>query len=298
MSWVQLRLDCKKSAAAALEEALLDVGALSVTLQDREDQPLLEPGVGETPLWDAIRITGLFSADHDIDAALAALRSRSDGAADAAPRVEILEDKDWEREWMQHYRPMRFGQRLWICPSWQDPPDAQAVNLLLDPGLAFGTGTHPTTALCLTALDSDQLAGKRVVDFGCGSGILGIAALKLGAMRLLAIDNDPQALQASADNAARNSIDAAALQLALPGEYHASDWQSSADLVLANILAGPLAALSDELCELLAPGGRLILAGLLDSQAEALMEHYSPRLHLSVLSQKDEWVCLAGSLPA
>ncbi|MFK7830523.1 MAG: 50S ribosomal protein L11 methyltransferase [Congregibacter sp.] len=293
MSWLQLRLDCNKSAAAALEQALLDAGALSVTLEDCADQPLLEPGVGETPLWDAIRITGLFGADHNMDAALAGLQPL---AADAAPRIEILEDKDWEREWMQHYRPMRFGQRLWICPSWQDPPDAQAVNLLLDPGLAFGTGTHPTTALCLQALDADDLAGKRVVDFGCGSGILGIAALKLGARYLLAVDNDPQALQATAANATRNSIAETALELALPNAYARDTWQHSADLVLANILAGPLATLSGVLCDLIAPGGRLILAGLLDTQAEALIAHYSPRIALTIHSQSDDWVCLAGTL--
>ncbi|WOJ92998.1 50S ribosomal protein L11 methyltransferase [Congregibacter variabilis] len=294
MSWLQLRMDCGKAQAESLEDALLAAGALSVTLEDREDEPLLEPAVGATPLWKAIRITGLFKADADMDQVLTVIGDL-DGAATA--RIEILEDKDWEREWMQHYEPMRFGERVWICPSWKEPPDPDAINLLLDPGLAFGTGTHPTTAMCLTALDGMALDGARVVDFGCGSGILGIAALRLGASQLLAVDNDPQALTATADNATRNDIDPKCLQIALPGNYAPQGWQGSSNLVLANILAGPLAALSEELCDFLAPGGHLVLAGLLDTQADELIAHYAPRLELSVLQQQAEWVCLGGSLP-
>ncbi|EAQ98002.1 50S ribosomal protein L11 methyltransferase [Congregibacter litoralis] len=293
MSWLQLRLDCGKHNAETLEAALLTAGALSVTLEDREDEPLLEPAVGATPLWQAIRITGLFAADTAMDGVLASLK-HLDAAASA--RVEILEDKDWEREWMQHYEPMRFGERVWICPSWKEPPERDAVNLLLDPGLAFGTGTHPTTAMCLTALDGMTLDGSRVVDFGCGSGILGIAALHLGATSLLAVDNDPQALIATADNAERNGIDGNQLKIALPGDFDREDWQGTTDLVLANILAGPLAGLSEELCSFLAPGGQLVLAGLLDTQADALIKHYAPRLELSVANQQAEWVCLSGTL--
>lgn len=292
MSWLQLRIDCGKASAGPLEDALLAAGALSVTLEDREDEPMLEPAVGATPLWKAIRITGLFTAGANMDETLAAL-SELDDAGSA--RVEILEDKDWEREWMQHYEPMRFGDRVWICPSWKEPPDPDAINLLLDPGLAFGTGTHPTTAMCLTALDGMQLKNARVIDFGCGSGILGIAALRLGAIELLAVDNDPQALIATADNAARNGIDPHSLKIKLPGTYAKQDWQSSANVVLANILAGPLAELSQELCDFLAPGGQLILAGLLDTQAETLIEHYAPRMSLSVLYQQEDWVCLGGT---
>lgn len=291
MSWLQLRLDCSKADAAALEDALLGAGALSVTLEDRADEPMLEPALGTTPLWQAIRITGLFSADADMQSVVDALGPLP---APASPRIEILEDKDWEREWMQHYEPMRFGERVWICPSWKSPPDPDAINLLLDPGLAFGTGTHPTTAMCLQALDARELNDCQVVDFGCGSGILGIAALRLGAARLLAVDNDPQALSATADNAQRNGIEAAALEIALPGKYQASSWEAQADLVLANILAGPLAALSDELCGFLRPGGELILAGLLESQADELISHYAPRMALRAIKQQAEWVCLAG----
>ena len=294
MSWLQLRLDCEKDAAESLEDALLAAGALSVTFEDREDEPMLEPGVGETPLWKALRITGLFAADTDGDALMAYVDDLP-GATSA--RLEILEDKDWEREWMQHYQPMQYGQRLWICPSWIDPPDPDAINLLLDPGLAFGTGTHPTTAMCLRALDGFTLEYQLVVDYGCGSGILGIAALRLGARELLAIDNDPQALIATRDNAQRNGVDTAAITIGLPDDKAVDLWNQRGDLVVANILAGPLAALSETLCTLLRPGGRLIMAGLLESQAEVLIDHYAPRLALHVREQQEEWVCLEGMLP-
>ena len=292
MNWLQLRLDCAQAGAAATEEALLAAGALSVTLEDRADEPLLEPGVGETPLWQAVRVTGLFSADTDMAPIVAELAALSDASS---PRVELLEDRDWVREWMQHYRPMRFGERLWICPSWTDPPEPDAVNLLLDPGLAFGTGTHPTTAMCLAAVDRFAAPGQRVVDYGCGSGILGIAALRLGAERLLAVDNDPQALTATADNAARNGIEAGRIEISLPGDAATSAWRASADLVLANILAGPLVQLAPEVSALLAPGGRLVLAGLLANQADALVAAYAPHLALAELYRDGDWVCLAGS---
>lgn len=296
MSWLQLRLGAVRAEAETLESALLAAGALAVTLEDLADQPLLEPGVGETPLWDAIQLSGLFPAGQDMDAVLAALAP--DLPAHADPRIEILEDKDWSREWMRHYRPMRFGARLWVCPSWISPPEPEAVNLLLDPGLAFGTGTHPTTALCLRALDALELAGTRVVDYGCGSGILAVAAGLLGAGSLLCVDNDPQALAATRDNAARNGLDAHMLEVGLPGAEAQHAWQGSADVVVANILAGPLLALAPTLCGLLRPGGQLLLSGLLLSQAEALIAGYRPLLELRVHSEHEGWVCLHGQRPA
>ncbi len=294
MSWLQLRLDTDPEASAALEAGLLAAGAVAVTLEDNADQPLLEPGVGEMPLWRETRLTGLFPADTDMDAALAWLDPAL--LARCNQRVEILEDKDWEREWMQHYRPMRFGRRLWICPSWLQPPEPDAINLLLDPGLAFGTGTHPTTALCLTALDALPLDDARVVDYGCGSGILAVAAGRLGAESLLCVDNDPQALVATADNAARNGIDDRRIRVALPGEYDDADWCGTADVVLANILAGPLLALSPTLLGFLRPGGTLLLSGLLASQAEEVMAHYRPAIALEVGAAQDNWVCVQGRL--
>jgi ribosomal protein L11 methyltransferase len=294
VTWLQLRLDTDPARSASLEEALLSAGAVAVTLEDNANEPLLEPGVGETPLWQQTRLTGLFPADADMEAVLVSL---GPGLLDGCrQRIEILEDKDWERAWMEHYRPARFGQRLWVCPSWLTPPDRDAVNLLLDPGLAFGTGTHPTTALCLTALDGLRPTPERVIDYGCGSGILAVAAALLGARELLCVDNDPQALVATRDNAARNGITEGALQVALPGDYDAGPWQGGADLVLANILAGPLLSLSDTLCDFLRPGGTLLLSGLLASQADEVIAHYRSRVQLSVAGEREGWVCLEGKL--
>lgn len=274
---------------------MLATGAVAVTMEDNADQPVLEPGVGETPLWGQIRLTGLYLADTEMAAVLAAFPP---GVLQAArQRVEILEDKDWEREWMQHYRPMPFGQRLWVCPSWIDPPDPDAVNLLLDPGLAFGTGTHPTTALCLAELDGMALDGMHIVDYGCGSGILAVAALRLGARSALGVDNDPQALAATRDNATRNGIAIETLEVSLPGGYQKAAWLGRAEVVIANILAGPLVELADTLLDFLKPGGTLLLSGLLQTQAPELCSHYSRHLPLRVASEKDGWVCLRGKLP-
>jgi ribosomal protein L11 methyltransferase len=197
---------------------------------------------------------------------------------------------------MQHYQPMQFGTRLWVCPSWLEPPDPSAVNLLLDPGLAFGTGTHPTTALCLAELGQMELTGNTVVDYGCGSGILAVAALKLGAARALGVDNDPQALAASRDNASRNGLADECFPLALPGQGDLDAWAGQAQLVIANILAGPLVELSDTLLQLLQPGGTLLLSGLLHSQADSLCHHYADRISLEIATEKDGWVCLRGKL--
>ena len=293
MTWLQLRLYTQRDTVATLEEQLLASGAVAVTLEDNADQPLLEPGVGETPLWNQTRLTGLYPADSDMHAVLAQLPAQ---ALDNH-RVEILEDKDWAREWMQHFQPMRFGERLWVCPSWLEPPHSGAVNLLLDPGLAFGTGTHPTTAMCLRQLDGMSLRGQTVVDYGCGSGILAVAALKLGAARALGVDNDPQALTASAENSRRNGVGQAHFRVALPQQVPIASWSQQADLVVANILSGPLVELADTLISFLRPGGDLLMAGLLNSQSETLRAHYAHVIQLSVVDQQDDWVCLRGKRP-
>jgi len=295
MTWLQLRLDTDPAAAESLEDLMLTTGAVAVTLEDNADQPVLEPGVGETPLWQHIRLTGLYRADADMETVLDAFPPQL--LLHARHRVEILEDKDWEREWMQHYRPMQFGTRLWVCPSWLEPPEPDAVNLLLDPGLAFGTGTHPTTDLCLRELDAMELAGVTAVDYGCGSGILAVAALKLGAALALGVDNDPQALMASLDNAQRNGLAAQRLPVALPEDVVLAEWQQRAEVVIANILAGPLMQLSDTLLRFLRPGGTLLLSGLLQTQADELRQHYADRITLRIAGEKDGWVCLRGELP-
>ncbi len=294
MTWLQLRLEIQPGQVGDLEERLLASGAVAVTLEDGGDQPLLEPGPGETPLWDHTRLTGLYPADTDMRSVLSRL---PDFAQDEARhRVEILEDKDWEREWMQHYAPMQFGPRLWVCPSWIAPPAPDAINLMLDPGLAFGTGTHPTTALCLGRLDELSPADCQVVDYGCGSGILALAALKLGAHTCLGVDTDPQALVATRENAARNAIPDEKLSVALPGKVDRALWSQQADLVVANILAGPLVELSSTLLGFLKPGGTLLLSGLLDKQAATLCRHYEDRIRLDVAGETEGWVCLQGKV--
>lgn len=295
MTWLQLRLDTHPNQVEALEDLMLATGAVAVTMEDNADQPVLEPGVGETPLWGQTRLTGLYPADTEMTGVLAAFSEET--LRQANQRIEILEDKDWEREWMQHYQPMPFGRRLWVCPSWLEPPEPDAVNLLLDPGLAFGTGTHPTTALCLAELDGMSLDNQRVVDYGCGSGILAVAALKLGAHSALGVDNDPQALVATRDNANRNSILPAALEVALPEGFDRAAWRGEASVVIANILAGPLVELSDTLLDFLKPGGALLLSGLLENQASTLCSAYAGRIELRVASEKDGWVCLRGTRP-
>ncbi len=293
--WLQLRMDTRPGEVEALQDIMLTTGSVAVTMEDNADQPVLEPAVGETPLWRQIRLTGLYPADTDMAAVLASFPG--DLLEGSNQRIEILEDKDWAREWQQHYQPMRFGESLWICPSWISPPDPSANNLLLDPGLAFGTGTHPTTALCLTELAGMSLRRLKVVDYGCGSGILGIAALVLGAADVLAVDNDPQALAASRENAQRNGIAPSALIVSLPERVDAAAHGGTADLVIANILAGPLIDLSDALLTLLKPRGTLLLSGLLESQAEELCAHYAAHIELTIAGEKDGWVCLHGSKP-
>lgn len=292
MPWLQLRLDTHPGEIELLEDLMLATGAVAVTMEDNADEPMLEPGVGETPLWGQTRLTGLYDASADMHSVLA--KFPIEAIEKSNHRVEILEDKDWVREWMQHYQPMKFGEQLWVCPSWLEPPDPNAVNLLLDPGLAFGTGTHPTTSLCLSQIAETELAGKQIVDYGCGSGILGVATLKLGAAHVLGVDNDPQALAASRENARRNDIEDASLSIALPGEVELQPLASEIDMVIANILAGPLIDLSDILIDFLRPGGILLLSGLIEDQAETLIAHYGDRISLKVAGQLDGWICLRG----
>lgn len=267
-------------------------GALSVSFIDAADDPVLEPGPGETPLWAQTVVLGLFDPTVKVAEVEAVLRTLVPDGAALQIDTELIEDQDWVRAWLVHWEPLRFGRRLWVTPEekrGQIPADANAVIMTLDPGLAFGTGTHPTTALCLEWLDGQDLAGKTVIDYGCGSGILAIAALLLGAERVICVDIDPQALTATQQNAATNGV-AARIETCLPEAFSAAP----ADFVLANILAGPLQTLAPTLCEHLKPGGRLVLAGLLDRQAEALHEVYAPHLTFESDVSKDGWTRIAG----
>lgn len=292
-AWQELHFTARKDQVEALEEWLFERGALSVTLEDQADQPLLEPGPGETPLWDAVRVVALFGGEQDLTPTLNAVPV--DLATGVPSASEPVADREWTRVWEDQFHPLQMGERLWICPSWTPPPDPDAVNIMLDPGLAFGTGTHSTTAMCLRALDAGIDPGMRVVDYGCGSGILGIAAARLGAIAVLAVDNDPQAITATRDNAARNQVPDTCLSTVLTGDVVIDAWAESAEWVVANILAGPLVSLAPQLTALMAPGGRLLLAGLLADQANEVIEAYAPTVGLKVVDQQDDWVLLAGT---
>ena len=294
--WQEWVLETHSQLVEALEAWLFERGALAVTLEDNANEPLLEPGPGETPLWQNVVLTALFTSDVDLSSIRAVL-PRTLLAENSKSELSRLEDREWTRVWMDDFAPIQMGPRLWVCPSWAEPPDEALVNLMLDPGLAFGTGTHATTAMCLGALDAAMSGGESVVDFGCGSGILAIAALKLGAFKALGVDNDPQALAASRDNAARNKISADQFDAVMPEDGRLSAWSNVANVVVANILAGPLLSLAQELIQLMAPGGRLLLTGVLEEQAAELIEHYA-HVGLEVTDRRDGWVLLSGVKPA
>jgi ribosomal protein L11 methyltransferase len=289
MPWLQVRLAITPEQAETYEDALLGVGAVSVTFMDAEDQPIFEPDLGTTPLWSNTHLLALFEADTDPANLVAHLQLLTGGEL-PAHEIEHIADQDWERSWMDNFQPMRFGRRLWIVPSWHAAPEPEAVNLLLDPGLAFGTGTHPTTALCLEWLDGQDLAGCNVIDFGCGSGILAIAALLLGAPQAIGTDIDPQALEASRDNAGRNGIDPARFPVYLPTDMP----QQPAEVVVANILAGPLVSLAPQITSLVQTGGRLALSGILAEQAEEVRAAYEGAFELDPTAIKDGWVRISG----
>ncbi|MCJ8218892.1 50S ribosomal protein L11 methyltransferase [Aeromonas veronii] len=288
MPWIQIRINATAKTADKVSNMLLGRGAQAVTFMDAKDVPVYEPMPGETPLWGETEVMGLFDAETDPAPTIAFFQQIF--GENVGYKVEQLEDKDWVREWMDHFHPMQFGERLWICPSWRDVPNPDAVNVMLDPGLAFGTGTHPTTALCLQWLDGLDLTGRTVVDFGCGSGILGIAALKLGAARVIGIDIDPQAIQASRDNAARNGV-ADQIELYLPADQ---PQDVEADVVVANILAGPLRELAPLIAGHGKPGSLMALSGVLESQAPELETIYGQWFEMDPTAVKEEWCRLSG----
>ena len=287
MPFHQLVIDLGRAEPGAAENACLALGAMSVSLSDAADHPLLEPAPGETPLWPEIRLRALFAADAD-PRLLAATLTAVLALPAAAIRSELVEDRAWEREWLKDFRPKRFGRRLWVCPGGQPPGDPDGIVLELDPGLAFGTGTHATTAMCLEWLEGRSFAGQSVLDYGCGSGILALAALKLGAASVSAFDIDPQAVIATRDNARRNGLGAQLVVLeadaAPAGEF---------DLVLANILARPLVALAPDFAKL-CPTGTLLLAGLLEAQAVEVADAYRPWFDIATAARRDGWIALSG----
>jgi ribosomal protein L11 methyltransferase len=290
MPWIQLRLNANEENAEKMSDWLMACGSQAVTFIDAKDTPIYEPLPGDEVIyWNNTIVMGLFDASHDMDKAIKYLQGIHPDKLNMQYKLEQLEDKDWVREWMDNFHPMKFGERLWICPSWRDVPDPDAVNVMLDPGLAFGTGTHPTTALCLTWLDGLDLVGKTVVDFGCGSGILSLAALKLGAKEVIGIDIDPQALQASLENAKRNGVEDR-LSLFLPKDQPTL----KADVVVANILAGPLKELAPTIIEFVAKDGKLALSGVLENQSNELQQIYGQWCAMDPIAVQEEWVRLSG----
>ncbi|HUS24119.1 MAG TPA: 50S ribosomal protein L11 methyltransferase [Candidatus Binatia bacterium] len=277
------------------EEVLLAQGAHSVSLVDAADDPVLEPAPGTTPLWPRTRVIGLLD-DGSVAGAIVALRATLPDGEQAVMTTAELPDEDWVRIWLRDWKPLRFdpprgarGRRLWVCPRAQVVRERGAVTVLLDPGLAFGTGTHPSTALCLRWLAGTPLAGRTVLDYGCGSGLLAVAALKLGARRAVAVDIDPQALQATQDNARVNGVAAR-----LTVEDAARFRPRAFDVVVANILAQPLIELAPRLTGCLAPGGRIALAGLLDRQAAAVRAAYAGAVTFDAPARRGGWTRVAG----
>lgn len=292
MAWIQLKFNYKNPDADSLSDYLMELGALAVTFLDAEDKPILEPKPGETPLWDHLIVLALFEADVDTKSIDRAIQSH-DFAQYIGQQYEweIIRDQDWERSWMENFKPMQFGERVWIVPSWCDAPEPDSVNIKLDPGLAFGTGTHATTALCLQWLDGANLMGKTVIDYGCGSGILAIAALLLGAEKVYAVDIDPQAIEATKQNLARNGIANDRLVLGLPEQVELPQ----ADILVANILAEPLRQLAESIANSVQPGGNLVLSGLLETQADELNSLYSQWFEMDVPKVQEDWARLSGT---
>jgi ribosomal protein L11 methyltransferase len=298
MPQLAVTIDLDGHDADEIEAACFALGALSVVLTDQRDDAILEPAPGEIRLWPATRLQAIFAAEIESETLLVEL-ARITGCPRERYTLSTLEDRAWEREWLKDFKPLRFGTRLWICPTHARVDDPAACVVTLDPGLAFGTGTHPTTRLCLEYLDALPAAALdgTVVDYGCGSGVLAIAALRLGAARALAHDIDPQALIATADNAATNDVAGKIVAFESATDLVAAVAASGgACVVLANILSGPLCELAPRLGPLLAPGGHLVLAGLLEEQADEVIAAYAPHLPLQRWRGLDGWICLAGEL--
>ena len=289
MPFLELYLRLRASQQPLVEAAIEAQGSLAITLLDAEDVPILEPGVGETPLWPELTLTALFPAEHDRLELLVALDADIPAHILHTAKFAQVDDKDWTRVWMDTYQPMQFGKRLWIVPTTHTPPDPNAVNIRLDPGLAFGTGTHPTTAMCLAWLDGLNLAGKTVLDFGCGSGILAIAALKLGAAHAYGVDNDPQALIASQENAHRNGVSERFTVLSDKDKA-----PPQCDVLVANILLPPLLALKKLLAAGCKPGAFAAFSGMLAGQDAELIPAYKGYFENLETLQQGDWIRVAG----
>jgi ribosomal protein L11 methyltransferase len=294
MNWQQLKIQIIPEHVDFIEPQLLAAGAVSITYLDAEDQPVFQEELDSTPLWDSLVLCALFEETTELGELLSWLGSNASIVNRASLEVEKIEDQAWERSWMDNFSAMQFGEKLWICPSWQEPPDPSATNIMLDPGLAFGSGSHATTALCLQWLATQDLQGKDIVDYGCGSGILAIAAALLDAQSVQGVDNDPQAVLATNDNCERNGLLQGRVGTFLPEEYDSISTPESVDILLANILAAPLLSLASKFASLVKPHGSIVLSGLLAEQADAITEVYSEWFEMSAAVQREDWIRLSG----
>jgi ribosomal protein L11 methyltransferase len=288
MAWIQITTEVAEALADPYSDTMTELGAVSITFMDAQDEPIYEPEIGTTPIWSQTRVMALFDADIEAELVVAAAKTAHSDIQNNFFKIEAIEDKDWVREWMDQFQPMQFGQNLWIVPSWCQAPDANGVNLMLDPGLAFGTGTHPTTAMCLRWLDQHPPKSLSVIDYGCGSGILALGAKKLGADSVKGTDIDPQAILASQQNAESNQAD---IEFALVKDFDSEP----VDLLIANILSGPLKELAPEFQRLVKSGGSLVLSGLLETQATELQKHYQHfGFNLDQIEIEGDWARLSG----
>lgn len=291
MAWWQFSLNCQASELEQVENLMMELGAVSISLSDAGDEPIYEPLPGDNPVWQESIVAATFDGASDHEFLHQQLTSQLPDHLAPGVRLKTLQDQDWDQAYKQHFHPLQCAPDLWIVPSWSKPPDPAATIIQLDPGLAFGTGSHPTTALCLAWLGTSDIDGRRVIDFGCGSGILAIAAIKLGARQVIAVDIDAQALTACHSNMEVNGINSEQIQVMLP---EALD-ESTVDLLIANILAGPLLRLAPRFAELVEPGGQILLSGILKTQLEDIQLAYQPYFNLDPASLREDWVCISGN---
>jgi len=294
MAWQQLKLQARSDQIDSLEKMLLDYGGLSISYLDAKDQAIFQKTPGSTPLWDLVDLVCLFEKEKNLNGLLFLLQQHIAIKNKESLTLEVLEDQAWERSWMSDFKAMQFGKRLWVCPSWQKPPEPNAINIMLDPGLAFGSGSHATTSMCLKWLEKNTRDDSTVIDYGCGSGILAIAAALLGAPRVIAVDNDPQAITATIENARRNNISAGIIETFLPDQLPNNMLALQSDILVANILAEPLLQLAENLSHLVKPKGKIALSGLLAEQANELLEHYGSWFKMGEAVMTEEWVRLSG----
>lgn len=291
MAWWQYSIQCDAAEIEQIENLLFGLGALSVDIADAGDEPIYEPLPGDMPLWRTSIVTGMFDSAMHPERLYSKISEQLPQHLQASLKQRQLEDRDWLQAYRDHYFPIQCADKLWIVPGWHEAPDPNATNIILDPGIAFGTGGHSTTALCLSWLAENDLNGLTVIDYGCGSGILAIAALKLGAKSVSGIDIDPQALEASRKNAQRNDIAEQSFPLYLPRQIELQ----AVDLLIANILAGPLIQLAEKLSSLVKPGGKILLSGILAGQTDAIQLAYQPYFELDPVTVSEDWVRFSGN---